>query len=238
MNGSFTIARVPRGRLPKGATTIWPGGVQRWDTCSTTPRSGRPAKPYPLETWGAIALLDVFNLITLFPIVVQTFSEAVETFIGSRTYKPTKSQQVFSWSRFCEVRSSNATHLLLTICLVGLAWLCHMGVIMFQQSPFHYQNIWSWLLTQEQRLTSIATCYAMDKSSLLAGTLIDPISPHAGKNFGIFDRTFWFWTTVSHCHAVLKERVARMYVTKDTRLSTSRSHSTIPYNPNIATSIS
>ena len=99
-----------------------------WATCQAV----------SIGNMGAIALLDVFNLITLFPIVVQTFSEAiaiVETFIGSRTYKPTKSQQVFSWSRFCEVRSSNATHLLLTICLVGLAWLCHMGVVMFQHVP-------------------------------------------------------------------------------------------------------
>ena len=99
-----------------------------WATCQAV----------SIGNMGAIALLDVFNLITLFPIVVQTFSEAiaiVETFIGSRTYKPTKSQQVFSGSRFCEVRSSNATHLLLTICLVGLAWLCHMGVIMFQHVP-------------------------------------------------------------------------------------------------------
>lgn len=171
------------------------------------------------EIWAtcqAVALLDVFNLTTLFPIVVQAFSEAiaiVETFLGS-IYKPSKIPTGFYGFFLVPflVRSSNASHLPADKkTLVGLAWLCHMGMIMFQHvpAPFHYQNIWSWLLTQEQRLTSIATCYAMDQSSLLEGTLIDPISPHAGNNFGILDWTFWFWTTVSHCHAVPEGEIGK-----------------------------
>ena len=233
--GHFALPGCHSADYPK-VTKMWPGGVRRWDTCSTTPRSGRPAVSIlcrdPLETWGPLRYwklsIDLLFLLRR-PLPLWKQHETTSA-VESTILLGTISQHVVSGHVFvrCHIKRNPLTSDIMLGRLGGV--LPHGGGFATFSSGYRF-TIKTY--GPKQSLTSMATCYTMDQSSLLEGTLIDPISPHAEKTLGFLNMLI-----LNNCQPV--PCCAEGEIGKDVHNKRHQTeHQPKPkYNPNIATTIS